>query len=59
MNHVWNTLGNVLGTVVDVTGKGAIALFFGILVLMCVAVPLYTVHAVVSGMRTRRAGQQP
>jgi hypothetical protein len=59
MDNVLNTLGNVLGTVVDVTGKGALALFCGVLLLMAVAVPLYTVYAVVGGMRSSRTGQQP
>ncbi|MFC1436144.1 hypothetical protein ACEZDB_36475 [Streptacidiphilus sp. N1-3] len=53
MNSLLNTLGDLLGTVVDVTGKVTLAVFCGLLVLMAVAVPLYTLYAIVSSMRGR------
>ncbi|WP_462100289.1 hypothetical protein [Streptacidiphilus sp. PAMC 29251] len=62
MNGLLNTLGDVLGTVMDVTGKVTLAVFCGLLVLMAVAVPLYTLYAIVSSMRASagtEAGTKP
>jgi hypothetical protein len=51
MNHLLNSIGNALGTLMDVTGTVAMTAFFAALVLLVAAVPLYTVYSVVTGLR--------
>lgn len=51
-----DTLGNVLGDIVRITGDATAIVLLALLAVMVVAVPLYTVYAVVSSLRAPRGG---
>jgi hypothetical protein len=54
-NIMLDTLGNVLGDIVRWTGDATTIVLLAVLAAMVVAVPLYTVYAVVSSLRAPRS----